>query len=57
MMRKLQGKEKFWAGHTLDILKKYGVGSIQIGSKVLTKKGKDVLEDVIPKKKKLNVKK
>lgn len=55
-MRKLQGKEKFWAGQTLDMLKEYGVSSIQIGSKVLTKKGKDVLED-IPKKKKLNVKK
>jgi hypothetical protein len=57
MMRKLQGKEKFWAGQTLDMLKEYGVSSIQIGSKVLTKKGKDVLENVIPKKKKLNVKK
>lgn len=50
--RKLQGKEKFWAGQTLDMLKGFGVTSIQIGSKVLTKKGKDVLEDAIPRKKK-----
>ena len=50
--RKLHGKEKFWAGQTLDMLKEFGVTSIQIGTKVLTKKGKDVFEEAISRKKK-----
>ena len=48
--RKLGGIEKRLASDSLDFLSQYGIGAIQVGSRTLTKKGSDVIEERPAKK-------
>jgi hypothetical protein len=48
--RKLEGMEKRLASKNLDFLSRFGVTSIQMGSRTLSKKGLDVIEENKSKK-------
>jgi len=48
--RKLEGLEKHYASQSLDMMKRFGIESIQMGSRTYSKKGKDVIEEIPDKK-------